>query len=213
MIHSDTFCVGSRPRLKNLDAPCGLGCASPKFGLEDALSLGEPGWTLDHTRVQAGIRVVLWQLCLSEQILTLLKGFMSYFTSSFPFLLFYFPSWFICSPPFLMLSGHLLVCSSEAFFSSFCLKQTRQGWSVDCVCFSEGCPCCTERKIIPHPNCPWLPSPKVRRDGMVQKVLWKLCCVTLPLVCVIHQSNYMCLRNLRLLQQWHSPVAFLFPSN
>lgn len=69
------------------------------------------------------------------------------------------------------------------FFLLFFLKENRLGWSVGWVCFPEGSPCCTGRKIISHSSCPWLPSLKVRRDGMVQKVLWKLCCLTLPLVC------------------------------
>lgn len=183
MIHSDTFCVGSRPRLESLDAPCGPGCASPKFGLEAALSLGEPGWSLDHTRVQAGIRAGLWQPFFLEYILILVKSFRSYFTSSFSFLLFYFPSWFTCSPLFLMLSGHPLVWSCGAFLSSFFFKAKQAGLEQGWLCFPEGCPCCTGRKMISHSSRPWLPSLQVRRDGMVQKVLWKLCCLTLPLVC------------------------------
>lgn len=69
------------------------------------------------------------------------------------------------------------------FFLLLFFKQNKQGWSVGWVCFPEGCACCTGRKIISHLSCPWLPSLKVKRDEMVQKVLWKLCCLTLPLVC------------------------------
>lgn len=40
MIHGDTFCVGNRPRLESLGTLCGPGCASPKFGLAAAVTLG-----------------------------------------------------------------------------------------------------------------------------------------------------------------------------
>lgn len=42
MIHGDTYCVGNGPRLESLDTPCGPGCASPKFELAAAVTLGEP---------------------------------------------------------------------------------------------------------------------------------------------------------------------------
>lgn len=83
----------------------GLGCASPKFGIKAAQGLGEPGWSLDHSTVQAGIRTGLWQPFLSEHILILVKCFMSHLISHFSFIFLYFPSWFTCSSPFLMFSG------------------------------------------------------------------------------------------------------------
>lgn len=180
MIHSDTFCVGSRPHLESLNAWCGLGCASPKFGLEAALSLGEPGWSLDHTRVRDGIRTGLWQPFFLEYII-FVKSFMGYFTSSFSFLLCIMVYTFSSVVDAFWASFGLELWGF--FFLLFFLKENRLGWSVGWVCFPEGSPCCTGRKIISHSSCPWLPSLKVRRDGMVQKVLWKLCCLTLPLVC------------------------------
>ncbi|KAK2529101.1 Ntsr1 [Columba livia] len=56
MTHSDTFYVGNGPGLRSLDTPCGLGCASPKFGLAAVVTLGDQlqrDSTLDHTRVPA----------------------------------------------------------------------------------------------------------------------------------------------------------------
>lgn len=59
MTHSDTFYVGNGPGLRSLDTPCGLGCASPKFGLAAVVTLGDQlqrDSTLDHTRVWVSIR-------------------------------------------------------------------------------------------------------------------------------------------------------------
>lgn len=213
MIHSDTFCVGSRPRLESLDAPCSLGCASPKFGLEAALSLGEPGWSLDHTRVQAGIRAGLWQPFFLEYILIFVKSFRSYFTSSFSFLLFDFPSWFTCSPLFLMLSGHPLVWSCGAFLSSFFFKSKTSRVGVGAGSASQKAVLAPlEGKCFPTLAIPGFHHCKWEEMEWCKKCCGN-CAVWLCLQCVIHQSNYMQLRNLRLLWQWHSPVAFLFPSN
>lgn len=110
MTHGDTFYVGNGPGLRSLDAPCGPGCASPKFGLAAVVTLGDQlqrDSTLDHTRVWVSIIAdqgrISWPFLVRmhphvcEKLRGSLPDFPFFFTFLPTFFFFFFPQLHTCN--------------------------------------------------------------------------------------------------------------------